>query len=178
LSQYATQRENQFEATKGLLRCAYKAENWTKAAQIAKEIINDKNAAFDDVQMANMSLLQNSLIEKDTTSAIQIAQQLIKSNSTLITAEAHYILAMIQLNQNKLMVAEKTALDLVKKQAAYEFWVTKAYILLGDIYIAQKDNFNAIATYKSVIENANIETLKQIAQDKLKMISEDNLIKK
>ena len=177
LSQYATQKENQFEATKGLLRCAYKSENWSKAAQIAKEIINDKNAAFDDVQMANMSLLQNSLIEKDTSSAIQLAEHIIKSNSTLITAEAHYILATIQLNQNKLAVAEKTAFEIVKKQAAYEFWVTKSYILLGDIYVAQKDNFNAIATYKSVIENANIDSLKQIAQEKLKMISEDTLIK-
>jgi hypothetical protein len=42
--------------------------------------------------------------------------------------------------------------------------------LLGDIYVAQKDNFNAIATYKSVSENANIEALKIEASNKLKML--------
>ena len=61
---------------------------------------------------------------------------------------------------------------MIKKQAAYEYWVTKAYILLGDVYLAQKDHFNAIATYKSVSENASIEALKQIAADKLKVLTE------
>ena len=75
-------------------------------------------------------------------------------------------------------IAEKTAFEVIKKQSAYEYWVTKAYILLGDIYAAQKDNFNAIATYKSVAENATDESLKLIAQDKLKAITEStNTIK-
>ncbi|MEN9513216.1 MAG: hypothetical protein RJB16_976, partial [Bacteroidota bacterium] len=96
----------------------------------------------------------------------------IKSNPSTITADAHYQLAALYLAQNKLSLAEKTAFDVIKKQAAYDFWVTKAYILLGDIYTTQKDYFNAIATYKSVAENANDATLKLIAQDKLKAITE------
>ena len=40
------------------------------------------------------------------------------------------------------------------------------------IYIAQKDNFNAIATYKSVAENASIEELKLEAANKLKLLVE------
>ena len=66
---------------------------------------------------------------------------------------------------------------MIKKQAAYEYWITKAYILLGDIYLAQKDNFNAIATYKSVAENASIESLKIVAADKLKLLTEQSTIK-
>ena len=69
-------------------------------------------------------------------------------------------------------LAEKTAFDVIKKQSAYEYWVTKSYVLLGDIYIAQKDNFNAIATYKSVAENASIEELKLEAANKLKLLVE------
>ena len=97
---------------------------------------------------------------------------MIKSNSTLITAEAHYLLAKLCLDQQKLSLAEKTAFDVIKKQSAYEYWVTKSYVLLGDIYIAQKDNFNAIATYKSVAENASIEELKLEAANKLKLLVE------
>ncbi len=33
-------------------------------------------------------------------------------------------------------------------------WVTKAYILLGDIYFKQKDYFNAKATYQSIVNNS------------------------
>jgi lipopolysaccharide biosynthesis regulator YciM len=67
-------------------------------------------------------------------------------------------------------LAEKTAFDVIKKHASYDIWVTKSYILLGDIYVAQKDNFNAIATYKSVAENASIEELKNEAASKLKLL--------
>jgi len=38
---------------------------------------------------------------------------------------------------------------------------------LGDIYLKQKDYFNAKATYKSVADNATIPELKKEAQDKL-----------
>ena len=66
---------------------------------------------------------------------------------------------------------------MIKKQAAYEYWMTKAYILLGDIYVAQKDNFNAFATYKSVAENASIGELKAVAAEKLKLLNEQSTIK-
>ena len=72
----------------------------------------------------------------------------------------------------RLLAAEKTAFEVIKKQSSYEYWVTKSYVLLGDIYMAQKDNFNAIATYKSVAENANIEELKLEATNKLKLLVE------
>ena len=74
-------------------------------------------------------------------------------------------------------MAEKTAFELIKKQSSFEFWITKAYILLGDIYLAQKDEFNAIATYKSVAENATIEELKLVAAEKLKLLTEQSTIK-
>jgi hypothetical protein len=44
---------------------------------------------------------------------------------------------------------------------SYDLWVTKSYLLLGDIYVQQKDLFNAEATYKSIVENATIPELKE-----------------
>jgi predicted negative regulator of RcsB-dependent stress response len=121
--------------------------------------------------MANMIIYHNYILSNDTTNALKKLEAIIKFNPSLITAEAHYQIASILLAQNKLSQAEKTAFDVIKKQSAYEYWVTKTYILLGDIYLAQKDEFNAIATYKSVIENGTIAELKQIATDKLNLLS-------
>ena len=172
LASIATQQENKNEALKGLLRCEYKNEKWQECAIIASQILQDKSAAPDDIVIANMALYHQALINKDSVTATQILNKVIKSNSTLITAEAHYLLAKLYLDQQKLSLAEKTAFDVIKKQSAYEYWVTKSYVLLGDIYIAQKDNFNAIATYKSVAENASIEELKLEAANKLKLLVE------
>ena len=177
LNKIATQQENKIEATKGLLRCAYIAENWIEGFHVANLILEDKLSASDDIEMANMVLYHQSLASSDTTAAILMLNKVIKNGHTNITAEAHYQLAQIYFNQNKLTIAEKTAFELIKKQSAYEFWITKAYILLGDIYLAQKDKFNAMATYKSVAENATIEELKLVATEKLKLLSEPSTIK-
>ena len=177
LLQIATQKENITEANKGLLRCQYKAQKWMDANKIAQQIIEDKNSAMDDIEMANMTLYHQKLIAGDTSAALQIINKVVKAGSSLITAEAHYELANVYLLQNKLSLAEKTAFDIIKKQASYEYWVTKTYILLGDIYVAQKDNFNAIATYKSVADNATIEPLKIVAAQKLKELTETPTIK-
>jgi TolA-binding protein len=177
LLQIATQKENSTEANKGLLRCQFKREKWADANNIAQLIIEDKNSAMDDIEMANMILFHQKLIAGDSASALLIINKVIKTGTTVITAEAHYQLANLYLAQNKLSLAEKTAFDIIKRQASYEYWVTKTYILLGDIYVAQKDSFNAIATYKSVADNASIESLKIVAAQKLKELTETPTIK-
>ena len=177
LLQIATQKENITEANKGLLRCQFKAEKWMDANRIAQQILEDKNSAIDDIEMANMTIYHQKLMTGDTSAALQIINKVIKTGSSVITAEAHYQLANVYLSQNKLSLAEKTAFDIIKRQASYEYWVTKTYILLGDIYVAQKDTFNAIATYKSVADNATIEPLKIVAAQKLKELTETPTIK-
>jgi len=177
LNTIATQQENKTEATKGILRCTYKAEKWMNGFQVAKLILEDKLSASDDIEMANMILYHQSLLSSDTTLAISILNKVVKNGHSIITAEAHYQLAQLYLSQNKFELAEKTSFEVIKKHAAYEFWITKAYILLGDIYVAQKDNFNAIATYKSVAENATIDELKLVAAEKLNLLTKPVIIK-
>lgn len=170
LTQIATQQENKTEASRGLLRCQYKLEKWAECAPTAITILEDKSSANDDILMANMVLFHKSILSGDTINSIVILNKVIKFASSTYTAEAHYNLAKIYYDQSKFAVAEKTAFEMIKKQASFEYWVTKAYILLGDIYVGQKDNFNAIATFKSVSENANFDDLKQIAAEKLSLL--------
>ena len=81
-------------------------------------------------------------------------------------AEARYEIANCLFSQNNLAAAEKAALATIK-ETGYDEWVTKSYILLGDIFMQQKDYFNAKATYESIAKNASIESLKVEAQSKL-----------
>ena len=88
-------------------------------------------------------------------------------------AEARYQLAAILFQQAKYSDAEKASFDVINKAGSYEFWTTRAYILLGDIYWKQKDYFNSEATYKSVAQNSTIEELKEEAQVKLEAVVDD-----
>ena len=90
-------------------------------------------------------------------------------------AEARYEIAFCQFSAGDIKLAEKSALRVIKETASYDFWVTKSYLLLGDIFMLQKDYFNAKATYESVVKNAALTILKEEAQQKLdKAIQEEN----
>jgi predicted negative regulator of RcsB-dependent stress response len=64
----------------------------------------------------------------------------------------------------------------IKETSSYDFWVTRSYILIGDVFMQQKDYFNAKATYQSVAQNAAITELKTEAQQKLdKAVAEEKI---
>lgn len=74
---------------------------------------------------------------------------------------------------NRLADAEKAAFEVINKSGSYDWWVTKAYILLGDVYFRQKDYFNAKATFQSVVDNSLNAELKAEAQTKLNKVTEE-----
>lgn len=177
LKSFATQQENKLEAMRGLLRCQYKQQKFVEAATNAQELLKEKGIATDDKMMANMILAKNIQSNSNAAEAINQYKAVIELGKSEFSAEAQYRISEILLQQNKLPEAEKAGFEVIKKYGSYDYWVTSSYILLGDVYVAQKDYFNAEATFKSVSENANIESLKKIAQEKLALtISEKNKI--
>ena len=62
---------------------------------------------------------------------------------------------------------------MINKSGSYDYWVTKAYILLGDIYLKQKDYFNAKATFQSIVDNSINTELKTEAQSKLTRVIDE-----
>ena len=90
-------------------------------------------------------------------------------------AEARYHIAEILLAQNKYPEAEKASFDVINKAGSYDYWITKAYILLGDVYFHEKDYFNSEATLKSVVDNASLPELQREAQKKLDIVVDEKL---
>lgn len=175
VKELTTQQENKLEAMRGLLRSQYKLQKWADALPNAQDLLKEKGIATDDKMMANMIIAKNYQLNNNLNEAIIAYKSVIAIAKSEFSAEAQYRIGEILLLQNKLKDAEKAGMEVIKKFGSYEYWVTKSYILLGDIYFAQKDYFNAEATLKSVAENATIPELKQEAQTKLaKVIEEKN----
>ncbi len=84
-----------------------------------------------------------------------------------IAAESRYRIAEILVKQDRLKEAEDAANETVKLSAGYESWVGKAYILLADILMKEKDYFNAKALLQSIVKNTKVQDLKQEAAKKL-----------
>lgn len=170
LKSIALQQENKLEAMRGLLRCQFKTMQYAQAAPNAAELLLQKGIATDDKLMAGYIIAKNDQLDKKTQSALQGYQLLMAYGKSEITAEAQYRIGELLLQLGKLDEAEKACFEVIKKFGSYQYWVTKSYLLAGDIYLNQKDYFNAEATFKSVADNAEIAELKSEAAAKLALV--------
>ncbi|OYZ53113.1 MAG: hypothetical protein B7Y11_10810 [Sphingobacteriia bacterium 24-36-13] len=166
----ALQQENKLEAMRGLLRCQYKTQQFAQAAPNAAELLLQKNIATDDRLMAGYVIAKNDQMDKKNAQALQGYQSLLPLGKSEITAESQYRVGELFFQLGKLDEAEKSCFEVIKKYGSYTYWVTKSYLLVGDIYLNQKDYFNAEATFKSVAENAELEELKKEAAAKLALV--------
>ena len=173
LKDFASNQENKLEAMRGLLRSQYQLAKWDDAVANAKDLLSQKGIGTDDKVLANMAIARSYKNKDQCELAITQYRTIISLSKSAYSAEARYEIAHCFFIQNKFADAEKAAFDVINKAGSYEDWITKAYILLGDVYMKTKDFFNAKATYQSVVDNAKIETLRQDAVKKLAEASEE-----
>lgn len=170
LKQLAVSDENKLESMRGLLRCQYKLSQWSDAVPNAQDLLQQKGIATDDKMMANMVIAKNYQNNNQIFEAMAAYKSVVELGKSEYAAEGRYRIAELLFSQGKLPEAEKAAFEVINKAGSYDYWITKAYILLGDVYYQEKDYFNAEATLKSVVENANIPELQGEAQKKLDIV--------
>jgi TolA-binding protein len=168
LKEFAGSQENKLEAMRGLLRSQYQLQKWNEAVANAKELLNQKGIGSDDKVVANMAIAKSFQTANQCDQAITYYRTVASLNKSAYGAEARYEIARCFFVQDRMSDAEKAAFEVVNKAGSYELWVTKAYLLLGDVYLKQKDYFNAKATFQSIVDNAKLEDLRQEADRKLK----------
>jgi tetratricopeptide (TPR) repeat protein len=172
LKDFASGQEAKIEAMRGLLRSHYQLQKYSDAVANARELLAQKSAGTDDKVLANMAIAKSAQSQNQCEQAITHYRIVTSLSKAAYGAEARYEIANCFATQNRYADAEKAAFEVINKAGSYELWVTKAYILLGDLYVKQKDYFNAKATYRSVVDNAKIEELRQEAERKLKEIND------
>jgi len=173
LKDFASGQENKMEAMRGLLRSQYQLEKWPDAVANAKDLLAQKGVSTDDKVLANMAIAKSYQVNNQCETALQYFRTAAALSKSAYAAEARYQIADCLFHQNQLKDAEKAAFEVVNKSGSYEEWVTKAYLLLGDIYFSEKDYFNAKATFQSIVDNAKIEDLRKQAQQKLSQVTDE-----
>lgn len=173
LKDLATGQENKLEAMRGLLRSQYQLQKWTEAMDNAKELTAAKGSSTDDKSLANMAIAKSYQVNGEYGEAINSYKSVIQINKAALAAEARYEIASCFLSLNRLDDAEKAGFETINKSGSYDYWITKAYILLGDVYLRQKDYFNAKATFQSVVDNTLNTELRGEAQAKLDRVKDE-----
>lgn len=155
---------------RGLLRSQYQQQKWAEASENAKELVAQKGSSADDKALSNMTIGKSAQIRGEYDVAISSFKSVVDVNKAALAAEARYEIANSWFLLSRWADAEKAAFEVINKSGSYDWWVTKSYILLGDIYLKQKDYFNAKATFQSIVENSLNAELKAEAQRKLEQV--------
>jgi TolA-binding protein len=173
LKDFATSQENKMEAMRGLLRCQFELQEWAVASDNAKDLLNEKGIGSDDKILASMIVGKSYQANGKCESSIPYFKTVASLSRAAYGAEAQYQIAACLFDQNRLKDAEKSAFEVIHKSGSYELWVTKSYFLLGDIYLKEKDYFNAKATFQSLVENAKIEEIRVQAEQRLDEVKKE-----
>ncbi|NCX96156.1 MAG: hypothetical protein EBX41_07045, partial [Chitinophagia bacterium] len=143
----------------GLMKTAYFLNKYDTAIHEADSTIAlpgiQPNVAVEAQYYKAKSLQASS----QPDSALQLYLTISHTNSGEWTAESKYRIAEIMFQKDSLTAAETAANETIQWSGGYEYWLVKSYLLLADIFMVQKDYFNAKATLSSIVKNTKICTI-------------------
>ena len=171
LNQKTSNPAQKTDALLGVVRSSYYNKNYSNALALAEEFLKEPKLNPDAQQEAHIIIARSAMELNDIKRAAKEYEYIAKVSKSEYASEALYYLAYIIYQQDNLVAAEKKIFEILTN-ISHDYWLAKSYILLGDIYLAKGNSFQAKHTYQSIIENYDGEDLKQIAQEKYNAIIE------
>jgi len=92
---------------------------------------------------------------------------------TEMAAEAKYNIAEYYFTKKNHVKSQDVIMDLVNEDPGYDYWITKAFMLLSDNFVAISDNFQAKETLQSIINNSEDNNAVEESKVKLQKILDE-----
>ena len=159
LQQTSSSKENTLTALRGILRSHYELQHWDEVKTAAQNLLALQNISTGDQIVSYFYLGRAAQMQQDCPTAMEHYQKVAGMTTSELGAEARYYIALCKYNQQDFKEAETAAFEVIKKTPSYDFWVAKAYILLGEVFWKEKDYFNAKATLQSIVDHSKIPEL-------------------
>lgn len=142
-------------------------------AASSEKVFADANASKDALSYAYYAKALESFEKQDYVSAFSALK---KSSIALTKAEganSEYMKAVILFNDKKYDDTETLILNFAKKGTPHQFYLAKSFLLLGDVYVARKDLFQAKATYQSIVDGygKNTDGIIDTAKSKIALLN-------
>ncbi len=141
---------NRHTARVGMTRSAYKAGDWVSALSCADKVKADGKSTDAEIREADYIRAKSLLSMNEREAAFGIFTSLSSVPSTAEGAEAAYMVIQDAYDQGRYDTVEKKVYAFAEKAGDQNYWLAKAFIVLGDSF-AEQDNFpQAKATFESV----------------------------
>src|SRR5690606_15206064 len=122
------------QARTNIMRLSNKLGNAEEATSYASKVLTSEKVTENQKQEARIIISRRLVADGKFDLAMEELNRIRKLNSE-IGAEARYLAALVHHKKGEYKKAEKAVFDLVDEVGSYDYWVTKAFILLADNYV-------------------------------------------
>ena len=142
--------DNKFAARLGMMRSAFRAREFEDALEDATAVRSDRRSSSAQVREADYIRAKSCLGMSRRSEAYRIFADLAKDPSTDEGAEAAYLIIQDQFDRADFNGIEDKVYAFSSKAGGQNYWLAKAFIVLGDTF-AENGNFTqAKATFESI----------------------------
>jgi len=146
-------------------------DNLDSVISYSKQINNYDKISFTNRNKINLLKAKSYLKNNNESSAIDMLLTTINLVKDESASEAQYLLAELFFNKNEKKQALETLYTLNENFNSQKYWVGKSYLLIAKIFISMDENFQAKATLNSLIDNSEIEIIREEAIELLNKLN-------
>lgn len=154
LEEEAELEGNKVEAIIGQMRCQQRLGDTQGILDGASKVLSMPQAAPDIMREAQWLKAATLTQAGRADEARPILQQLAKDTHTQEGGQAKYLLAQQLYDAGQLDEAERTIFEYVNQGTSSQYWLSRSFVLLADVYHARHDDFQA-AQYLSLLREQN-----------------------
>lgn len=152
LESLAELKNNILEARIGTMRCYDKLSDWQEAYDAANSVLGSEKVSDDLTREARFIMARSAANLGKNDIALENYRKVAVEVKSIEGAESKYRIAEILWQNKQSDKAEKEIFDFINKNTPHQYWMARAFILLADIYVEKKNNFQALQTLQSVID--------------------------
>ena len=162
--QYASNTSNKIIALMGQIRCLDHLNQKEEMKSLAFKALSFEEINTTDKTELNMKLAHYFWDKEVKDSAVVFYSNVVALSRSEFAAEAQYKIASYHFSKGDLKACADAIYFLNDQLGNYTFWLAKAFVLLGDIYMKDEDYFQARATYQSILDgyDGNQEILDEV----------------
>lgn len=172
LEKVAANKKEQYNAWSGLMESFYLLAQYDSADVYARTILDRGNVNAGAQNKASLYLGKTAMARGDYEGAKDEFLNTLNSAQDEYGAEAKYSLAQILYNQKEYKQCYETLISLNEDFKSYDEWVGKSYLLLADDFMAMNNLFQVKQTLQSLINNFPLQSVKEEAKRKLKLVEQ------
>ncbi len=140
------------KAMNGYATCVIETKDREGILTMADDVLSKKDAGEEATTKAKYAKATILRENGQWTEAVKLYQDLASEPTTAIGAESRYHLISNAHRAGDIEQAEKMIFELSDTGTSHSYWLAKAFITLGDIYVVRGDIFQARATYQSIVD--------------------------